>query len=123
MTARGDMRNGDPSKWKWSTINWGGKRSPSDLDAVLEVCGSFLVLECKQPGEELKRGQEILLQQLARLPQFKVLIVRGFPETSEPLTVEVMGPDGIGPVKPCNRTQFQEFVDAWIRRAQSQVAY
>jgi hypothetical protein len=56
---------------------------PSDIDgivmrlpSIMERLGYFLVLECKHPQDpESSLGQKILLEQLARLPHFKVMTV------------------------------------------------
>jgi hypothetical protein len=50
---------------------------PSNLDMVLERKGSFLVGEWKRPNESISRGQEILLENLARKPGFLVVLIEG----------------------------------------------
>jgi hypothetical protein len=50
---------------------------PSDLDGILETNRKFLVFEWKRPGEELSKGQHIMLSRLAELPQFTVVVVSG----------------------------------------------
>jgi hypothetical protein len=50
---------------------------PSDIDMMLERKCKFLVGEWKRNGESISKGQLILLQNLAKLPQFVVLIIHG----------------------------------------------
>ena len=50
---------------------------PSNLDMVLERKGSFLVGEWKRPNESISRGQEILLNNLAKKDGFLVLLIEG----------------------------------------------
>jgi len=57
-----------------------GKVVPSNLDMVYERKGSFLVGEWKRDGENISKGQEILLKALARVPGFTVLVINGFTE-------------------------------------------
>lgn len=54
-----------------------GKRLPSNLDMIAERKGRFLVGEWKRVGEQISLGQSILLKELARLPQFRVLVIIG----------------------------------------------
>lgn len=66
---------------------------PSNLDMVLERKGSFLVGEWKRPNENISRGQEILLQNLATKPKFTVILIEG--DTDDGMVVnkiEVMHP-------------------------------
>lgn len=49
----------------------------SNIDLIGERRGRFLVQEWKRPNEPLSRGQQILLDQLAKHPAFTVLIVTG----------------------------------------------
>jgi hypothetical protein len=50
---------------------------PSNLDMVLERNGIFLVGEWKRPSESISLGQEILLKNLAKMPNFLVLVIEG----------------------------------------------
>ena len=50
---------------------------PSNLDMVLERKGDFLIGEWKRPNESISRGQEILLQNLAKKPGFLVVLIEG----------------------------------------------
>jgi len=68
---------------------------PSNLDMVLERNGNFLIAEWKRPGEGIKVGQMILLEALARVPGFVVLIITG--DTDNGLNVhevQRIGSDG-----------------------------
>lgn len=53
---------------------------PSDLDMICERNGHFLVFEFKRGAEQLSKGQEILLKQLAKTPKFTVVKVDGYSE-------------------------------------------
>ena len=57
-----------------------GKVVPSNLDMVYERKGSFLVGEWKRDGENISKGQEILLKALSELPSHTVLIINGYTE-------------------------------------------
>jgi hypothetical protein len=50
---------------------------PSDIDMILERHGYFLVGEWKHPGEEMSKGQLILLNSLAKNKSFVVLVIYG----------------------------------------------
>ena len=53
------------------------KALPSNIDMVYERKGFFLVGEWKKPNEEMSRGQEILLMNMAKNAAFHVLIIHG----------------------------------------------
>lgn len=53
------------------------KLLPSNLDMVLERNGYFLVGEWKRPNESISLGQEILLKNLSKMPNFIVLVIEG----------------------------------------------
>jgi hypothetical protein len=50
---------------------------PSNVDGICERKGRFLVMEWKRPKETVSVGQKMLLQSLAALPNFIVLIIIG----------------------------------------------
>lgn len=50
---------------------------PSNLDMVLERNGNFIVAEWKRHGEKISLGQQRVLQALANVPGFIVLIITG----------------------------------------------
>lgn len=50
---------------------------PSNIDGIAERNGKFLVMEWKRPNEKVSKGQQILLQKLASVPNFTVLIIQG----------------------------------------------
>ena len=56
---------------------------PHDVDCMIEVGGQFLILECKQDGENMSSGQQRSLQMLAREPNKKIWEVRLSGKTSE----------------------------------------
>lgn len=53
------------------------KLLPSDLDMIIERRGKFFVGEWKRQGENMNQGQAILLQTLAKQPQFTVCVIIG----------------------------------------------
>lgn len=53
------------------------KFCPSNIDGIAERKGYVLVMEWKRKGEKVSRGQKLLLQALANVPKFQVVIIRG----------------------------------------------
>ena len=53
------------------------KLLPSDIDMIIERRGKFFVGEWKRQGENMNQGQAILLQTLAKQPQFTVCVIIG----------------------------------------------
>lgn len=63
--------------WDWAILSgcFGDtKIMPTDIDGHVERNGHFLWLETKAPGVELKQGQEITLQKLAKRGDAVVII-------------------------------------------------
>lgn len=53
------------------------KAVPCNIDMMFERKCKFLVGEWKREGESISFGQGLLLRNLARQPQFTVIIIRG----------------------------------------------
>jgi len=51
---------------------------PSNVDMILETNYHFLIGEWKRDGEEISKGQKILLNRMSTLPNFIVLIINGY---------------------------------------------
>jgi len=51
---------------------------PSNVDMILETNYHFLMGEWKRDGEEISKGQKILLNRMSTLPNFIVLIINGY---------------------------------------------
>lgn len=53
------------------------KAHPCNIDMMFERKCKFLVGEWKRENETISKGQEILLKNLAKQPQFVVIIIHG----------------------------------------------
>lgn len=53
------------------------KFCPSNIDGIAERKGYVLIMEWKRKGERVSNGQRLLLQALANVPKFQVIIIRG----------------------------------------------
>jgi len=51
------------------------KATPCDIDMIFERKCKFFVGEWKREGESISQGQGLLLRNLARQPQFTVVII------------------------------------------------
>lgn len=118
---RGDLRV--PNAPRLARWNWGWlkgcfadtKISASDLDAVWERNGNFLVVEIKRSDEELPYGQQLMLQKLAGAGKFTVCLVRGATR-DVPESIQRVNKDGLGPVEPSSQEDFRRRVAAWFAR-------
>ena len=91
------------------------KISASDLDAVWERNGNFLVVEIKRSDEELPYGQQLMLQKLAGSGKFTVCLVRGAAR-DVPESIQRVTKEGLGPVEPSSQDDFRRRVAAWFAR-------
>ncbi len=96
---------------------------PCNLDGITERMGRFLVLEIKH-GEQLSVGQNRMLEALAALPQFTILIVNcewTQPNTKGgrdfiPKSFRVLNADGTrGEEYPTNAEDMGVRYDIWCR--------
>lgn len=55
---------------------------PSNVDMIYGINGQFLLAEWKRENEEILLGQRILLKSLAQQPNFTVLIVNGYSDST-----------------------------------------
>jgi hypothetical protein len=58
-----------------------GKIAMSDIDAIVEIGGNFMLLEWKSDGVGLKHGQRIMFERMTKHENFFVLLVEGCAET------------------------------------------
>ena len=94
------------------------KFSQSDIDGICERNGHFLIMEWKRPGEQVSKGQKILLKALAANPKFIVIVVIG--HTDENMFVQEFyqyTPDGKAFLVGKGVNSFKEFYKQWYELA------
>lgn len=64
-----------------------GRISFSDIDAITEVAGNFLILEWKSNVGELPTGQRIMFERMTRSSPFTVICAAG--EKSKPVSAQL----------------------------------
>lgn len=84
----------------------------SNVDRIFDDAGKrFLIIEEKNPGEQIKEGQRRLLANLAKLPRVDVWGVRGTPDA---LTVNALTPTGFERTAEGDFDTYQRCVHAWF---------
>ncbi len=92
---------------------------PSNLDMVLERKGSFLVGEWKRPNEKISRGQEILLENLARKPGFLVVLIEGNTDTEMVVSnVQLFNPHKGWIEWGDSKESLKDLITQWYARAE-----
>lgn len=99
-----------------------GKVVPSDIDMVYERKGMFLVGEWKRDGEQVSKGQELLLKALARKDEFTVLIINGWTENGS-MTVKTVW--SVFPSGECvaigqGLDFLKDYIAKWYQKASSE---
>lgn len=83
----------------WDRLNGAFPRgiAPTDVDGMVEASNQFLFFEAKRHGEELKKGQRMALQRLARLSDaITVIVLHWEPSTNElEEFYEILSPNNI----------------------------
>ena len=94
------------------------KLLPSDLDMIIERMGKFFVGEWKRPGETMNQGQAILLQTLAKQPQFTVCVIIGNTD-NETIINEVFNINKSGEYKKIGASldDLKVFINQWYEWA------
>ena len=116
LVATGYLRNRDAYRdaaQDWAILHgcFGGAIRPSDIDGIIERKGHFLVLEKKPKGYEFRGGQKILFGQLAGLPKFTVVILRGDGQAVD--SMQVWGQAE----QACSLQHIRDFCQAWYEYA------
>lgn len=90
------------------------KLLPSDIDMIIERRGKFFVGEWKRPGETMNQGQAILLQTLAKQPQFTVCVIIGNTD-NETIINEVFNINKAGEYKKIGASldDLKVFINQW----------
>lgn len=107
------------TKWDWACLRecWGGTRiTPSDVDAIVERNGYYLVIETKQPQQQLPDGQRILLEALSLNPSTLCLVVWGWCPVVEEMAVIMRG-KWIRQAKAASTDDLRKVCNWWWRRA------
>lgn len=92
---------------------------PSNLDMVLERKGHFLVGEWKRPNESISRGQEILLNNLARKPNFLVVLIEGDTDAGMVVSkVQLFNPHKGWIEWGDNKESLKDLITQWYARAE-----
>lgn len=105
--------------WDWGCLDdcFPGKMKITDIDGFFERKGKFLVLETKQPGAPIPKGQEIMFKNMQRTGLFTVLIVWG--TKNDPKEMQVYYPSGIiSEKKPADMETFQKMVSWWFQQVE-----
>ena len=93
-----------------------GNVVPSNIDMVLERKGFFLFGEWKRENEEISKGQQIMLTNLAKLPGVTVLIVQGHTDEGC-MTVSKfwqLNKAGLFSLRGKSTDEFKDFVQNWF---------
>lgn len=92
-----------------------GRIRPTDVDFLVERNGHFLFVETKSPGVAVPEGQRIMLEKLAQIPAFAVIIVWGRP--GEPSKLKLMWRGRIWEKEDANLDILREWCSSWFRFA------
>ena len=89
--------------------------TPSNIDMILETNNYILLGEWKRDGEEISKGQKVLLQRLSLLPKFTILVIYGYSNDVErdignfyKLDNDILRKQGNG------EKQLKEYVNDWF---------
>lgn len=93
-----------------------GRIAFGDVDAIVEVCGNFLLLEWKDHGQ-LGTGQRLLFERLTRLCPATVLIVEGDAQAMTVSSVRRAWRGVIGPAEPADLEGLRSRIRAWRDQA------
>jgi uncharacterized iron-regulated protein len=91
---------------------------------ILETNNHILLGEWKRDGEEISKGQKVLLQRLSLLPKFTILVIYGYSNDKErhidnfyKLDNDILRKQGNGEI------QLKEYVNNWFIKANEDRQY
>jgi hypothetical protein len=97
------------------------KATPCNIDMVFERKCKFFVGEWKRESESMSQGQGLLLRNLARQPQFTVVIIQGNTDGETVVEkFEQLCSDGIFRVRGKSFDDLKSFVTRWYNWADAQ---
>jgi hypothetical protein len=105
--------------WDWAILDgcFGETRiKPTDIDGCVERNGNLLILETKQPGAQIPKGQEITFQAFVRRAGAVVMVIWG--EQNKPEQLKVFSrkyPNG--KVIDADGEKFRRLVKIWYEHA------
>jgi hypothetical protein len=102
--------------WAWTSGCFGEtKITPMDFDGVVERRGHYLVMETKDPGREIPKGQQITLDGLPKAKSFTVVKIWG---KKKPQKAEILYPNGETETV-IGEEAIRNLVETWYQRADS----
>lgn len=116
------MRNPDARMVDFSELAGIIEENPkflaSDIDLIYERKGHFLVVEFKRGAEQLSRGQELMLKQLAKTPRFAVVKVDGYSENGKLIigNIEYLSPDETFLYAGTGLERFKQIIRNWYKK-------
>ena len=113
---RGDQRCPCGCHWNWSWLNEafkGTQISVSDIDGVVERYGSVLLIEAKQPDEELTVGQRILMESMTYKDRISGVVVYGPRDTPQYFDLCKEG-EWVEKRHPTSKSDFFKRVSRWF---------
>ena len=95
-----------------------GRIGMSDVDGIVEIAGSFLIMEWKAPGGAVSTGQRIMFERLTALSRkLTVILVHGNPADMSVTAVRVFHSGAAGSVERCDIRELKARIFAWAERA------
>ena len=99
-----------------------GRINFSDVDGIVELNGHGLMVEWKEPGAPIPRGQSIMYTNLTRNAPLTVFVVYGNAETMEVSGVCRYVGGVCSEWHPCDLHRLKGAVWRWAQRAQKEAA-
>lgn len=97
------------------------KATPCNIDMILERKSKFFVGEWKREGEGMSQGQGLLLRNLAKQPQFIVVIIQGNTDGETVVDkFEQLCSDGVFRQRGKSFDDLKKFVTRWYNWADTQ---
>jgi len=106
------IRNPNAKPVDWQAVMGSDREWVCDIDGMMERNGHFLFLEWKVGDEQLGRGQEIALENLAKVEKHRVVIVRGDADKVTVRAWKILG--SLHEFEPCDNAKLLKYMrDFW----------
>ena len=96
-----------------------GKIAFSDIDAITEINGKFLLLEWKSYAGSIPLGQKIMFERMTDNGKFSVFIIKGNAKTMKVDSMSVVWKGKVGNFNETNLEGLKERISKWAEWAKA----
>lgn len=96
-----------------------GKKSFSDIDAIIEINNNYLLMEWKDPSvTKVPIGQEIMFKRMTQDKKYTVLVVYGDAEDMSVTGIQIFKNGQLSQAMRINLDDLKKAVRSWVKESE-----